>query len=1776
MASAYEELLADALDAMGPTSLMRMRADAEALFAKHPVKIEEIPEPGTKEAAIHEHNDCNLPKGESDGGRFGANADPRCGQAGGATAPAAGASTLADSLKHPGDMTLEEFSHPPDLPPVPKGHVRLVHVTDATNLDSILEGGLRLDKARGNTYGEPNVIWATTHGGEMWGGTPGHHAVAIIFDQPEKDAVRGGNTVWRMYKVPPERIVAVDREGYSDVSSSQMLSAERRSEYADQYWEAYRNERQTKEARVREFNDCNLPAGDRDGGRFGANDDPRCAGGAGSLHHGPVRPPRGKALARFQQKQADDAAWAAQLDRDEAAGAMVRRREVPTRPNAHPYMPLAQRTDVLKDTFKLLSPEDQQKMLDWSFAEGHIPRESMMIFDPDTGEPVDLYTIVAASGIRDYQGAIRANAQWDNDGLHENDAEVYQRTEEALRAGVMLGSGGAVPLSPALRDSGVSFHTHPGSGTFSTADVMVATGAKVQQMGVVGQDGSQYALRIKNWQMVSAKLTQLDGVLNRTSEVTASLLLGRVMRPGENYTSFLDEGKTVAQAMGWDIKQVHYTVYSSIATGIYKALADAKWMDYGENLSPARHEAIAKYTNGLGPALTELVRTTLVQHDAHGFRINDVIRRVLSDGRQGQSGVGVWGTHTAKEAATTLKDAAYAALTEFNPCHEPEGPKGGQFTFKGTGNCDAEGNPTFAPTTADRATEKYSIKQGQGLRPPFDAAVAQQVLGDHDPEALALQMAQYMSEPLKLRIATAMTSRGPTVNILADAPSGTYYRRGLSRNADGSLTATHDHFENHGPDAQGKALMQGQIEVYEKLGVDTILTTANISTGAYAWARYGFVSSDPATFAETIRERISAAPPRDMSRRSPAQREAAISLAGARFSGAMIQALEPYKDRIAAALANVDPTTPWTLSDLRITGSEAELQPLVRAFAVRGNEVFDLSVKQGTRWNMQMRKEAIGGSFNLGRVLLTGLAWGARLDLGNEASMQRLRAYLRGDTKVREGNDCNLPGGDSDGGQFGRNDDPRCGTMVQDRTPAYGVGKRQNKGKGKTGTIRVTDPKGRIEHATGMTGEAIAQAYAAGLDEPMDVSVGVAFDSKTGNLLISIEADAAGIAPYANPPHTTYRRKLHFDAGKKPWVYHEAFVNFGEDGAGKRLMQAQLDLYDKLGIKTITTEANISTGAYAWARYGFKAADPEAFSRMIDDRVSDLNDTLSSGMRSWLAEHFLAIDNNPDESAPWKIADLRITTADESELGYLVNAFTIDPSSYSAKKSLFGMDDNYDPGSIDRWNEGLRKDAAKGFFNLGKVLLTGTKWDGTFAMASKASRARMAKALSGEKPPAIPKTRRPARPRPPAPRSTRRPPRDDSDYLDEANLREFNDCNLPGGAPDGGQFGANADPRCAGENPGSLYHGPVRPPRGKAKLRDIQQRATRQLRREPDAFVSTGSGGATGMPAKPAKPKPAGLTSSGVASGPAGDTFTERDKIKTLSVDDSSMMIERRLGMTGKELAHAFTKYLDQDMHVIIETYASSNQMMISMESADGRGTKISRMIKFGPDGKPKSAYHAFFRNLGPDGQGKNLMRAQVELYEHLGIKSIHTSANINMGAYAWARYGFGAENPSQFQNQVMFRLDRYDERGAVNPADADMVAAAKALEPYLNLARRAVNAGFANPKLAWKVSDLRIEGSPEELQDLVKAFTLSSHTYAMNNMLSMYDNRPQERYRWNEILKADAAKGFFNLGRVLLTGQSWDADMDLDDDTSRTRLKAYIGDWTKTPFVKRSQAPTT
>ena len=64
--------------------------------------------------------------------------------------------------------------------------------------------------------------------------------------------------------------------------------------------------------------------------------------------------------------------------------------------------------------------------------------------------------------------------------------------------------------------------------------------------------------------------------------------------------------------------------------------------------------------------------------------------------------------------------------------------------------------------------------------------------------------------------------------------------------------------------------------------------------------------------------------------------------------------------------------------------------------------------------------------------------------------------------------------------------------------------------------------------------------------------------------------------------------------------------------------------------------------------------------------------------------------------------------------------------------------------------------------------------------------------------------------------------------------------------------------------------------------------------------------------------------------------------------------------------------------------------------------------VEFNPE--TKSAYHSYLRiDEGERGKGSipAMLENQINLYRKLGIEKVKLGANIDVGGYAWAKYGF-------------------------------------------------------------------------------------------------------------------------------------------------------------------------
>lgn len=116
------------------------------------------------------------------------------------------------------DLDSELLPPQPGEVEIPKGALRLYHYTRPENMGPILEGGLKRSAAKGETYGEPNVVWASTQkpeddanyvefyafGNEVDIGGP-MDGQAFTDEEIERRTKAGSNvTLWG--DVPPERI----------------------------------------------------------------------------------------------------------------------------------------------------------------------------------------------------------------------------------------------------------------------------------------------------------------------------------------------------------------------------------------------------------------------------------------------------------------------------------------------------------------------------------------------------------------------------------------------------------------------------------------------------------------------------------------------------------------------------------------------------------------------------------------------------------------------------------------------------------------------------------------------------------------------------------------------------------------------------------------------------------------------------------------------------------------------------------------------------------------------------------------------------------------------------------------------------------------------------------------------------------------------------------------------------------------------------------------------------------------------------------------------------------------------------------------------------------------------------------------------------------------------------------------------------------------------------------------------------------------------------------
>jgi hypothetical protein len=201
----------------------------------------------------------------------------------------------------------------------------------------------------------------------------------------------------------------------------------------------------------------------------------------------------------------------------------------------------------------------------------------------------------------------------------------------------------------------------------------------------------------------------------------------------------------------------------------------------------------------------------------------------------------------------------------------------------------------------------------------------------------------------------------------------------LSKNKllDGLITVSGKQQEKN----YGRIIFRNQIEFFHACGVKKFEVLAASTNGGYTWARFGFLP-------DTIRDNYF--------------KTNVIEPIEEKYT--MLRSLLPEAERlkIDQAIKFRKKTDMWKLADC-----EYDLVPVLsEVFNKANNKRYNRVLAQELKMELQDefdRAKSAGRPLKLGRVLLTGTSWTAKLDFKNREQMKRVSEYTGGFKYIRIG-----------------------------------------------------------------------------------------------------------------------------------------------------------------------------------------------------------------------------------------------------------------------------------------------------------------------------------------------------------------------------------------------------------------------------------------------------------------------------------------------------------------------------------------------------------------------------------------------------------------------------------------------------------------------------------------------------------------------------------------------------------------------------------------------------
>ena len=191
-------------------------------------------------------------------------------------------------------------------------------------------------------------------------------------------------------------------------------------------------------------------------------------------------------------------------------------------------------------------------------------------------------------------------------------------------------------------------------------------------------------------------------------------------------------------------------------------------------------------------------------------------------------------------------------------------------------------------------------------------------------------------------------------------------------------------------------------------------------------------------------------------------------------------------------------------------------------------------------------------------------------------------------------------------------------------------------------------------------------------------------------------------------------------------------------------------------------------------------------------------------------------------------------------------------------------------------------------------------------------------------------------------------------------------------------------------------------------------------RDETGKWTSGGGGSSTGEAEKPAAAKPAerpAVPAAKPGGGKKAATITDfaKDEVNLDGETRSNPEKQKKFIETwNKHVAEAPAEFRNQFLGGLKGTMQihfndKEDSLTVTGRLQDAHGSQIgeyTRNIDF-PQNKAFSSYFKLNGSKQHAGVGKTLLAANVAMYQKMGLSAVEVHADIDVGGYAWAKYGY-------------------------------------------------------------------------------------------------------------------------------------------------------------------------